>query len=95
MGADRDWVLMAETNILDNYEKFTLLDADTGEQQLCLKMVQSLKDDGEVRIALQTWHEKEGEHRLVTAMDAEWGWKLRAETNELRASEKFTVILLP
>jgi hypothetical protein len=95
MGADQDWVLKAETNVLDDYEEFTLLDADTGEQRPCLEMVEALKDDGEVRIAFQTWHKKEGKNRLVTAMDAEWGWKLRAETNELRASEKFTVILLP
>jgi hypothetical protein len=94
MGADWDWLLRAETNVLDDYEKFTLLDADTGEQRPCLEVVESLKDDGEARIALQTWHKKEDKNRLVTAMDVNWDWKLRAETNELRASEKFTVTLI-
>jgi hypothetical protein len=89
MGADWDWILRAETNVLDNFEKFTLLNVNTGEQRQCQEVVESLIDNGEVNIALQTWH-----NRLVTAMDAEWDWKLRAETNELRASEIFTLILL-
>jgi len=95
MGDDRDWVLRAETDVLDAYEEFTVLDADTGERRSCSEVVDSLEADGETRIALQTWHKKDGKNRLVTAMTAEWDWKLRAETNELRASEKFTVILLP
>jgi hypothetical protein len=95
IGADWDWVLRAETDVIDDYEKFTPLDADTGKRRPSSEVINSLKDDGEVRIALQTWHKKDGRNRLVTAMDAEWDWKLRAETNELRDSEEFIAILLP
>jgi hypothetical protein len=94
MGADWDWVLLAETNAQDAYEEFTLLDVNTSEKRHCMEVIEALKDDGEVRIAFQTWHKKEGKNRLVTAMDAAWDWMLRAETNDLRASEKFTLILL-
>jgi hypothetical protein len=60
-----------------------------------LEVVEALKDEGKARIAFQTWHKKEGKNRLVTAMVADWDWVLRAETNELRGNERFTVILLP
>jgi hypothetical protein len=86
MGADWDWVLRAETAALDDYEKFALLDADSGAQRPCLDVVELLQDDGEVRIALQTYHEKDGKHRLATAMDADWDWVIRAETNALLAT---------
>ena len=85
MGADRDWVLRAETDVIDNYELFTLLNVDNRDQWPCSKVVEALKEDGEARMAFQTWHTKEGKHRLVTAMDADWDWVLRAETNELNA----------
>jgi hypothetical protein len=91
----RDWELRAETDVIDLYEEFTLLDADTGEWRPCLEVLESLREDGKARIAFQTWHKKEGRHRLVTAMGADWDWVLRAETTELGANEKFTVILLP
>ena len=38
----------------------------------CLEVVELLKNEGEVNIAFQTWHEKDGKNRLVTAMDAVW-----------------------
>jgi hypothetical protein len=94
LGADRDWVLIGETDAILDWEKFTFLNAHTGKEQRCLEVVESLKDDGEVMIALQTCHKNDGKHRLVTAMDGAWGWVLRAETTELKASERFTVILL-
>jgi hypothetical protein len=94
MDADWDWVLRAETTEILDFELFTLLDADTGQVRQCQKVVQSLKDEGEVRIALQTFHTKDGKHRLVTAMDGDWDWVPRGETNELGASEKFTAILI-
>jgi hypothetical protein len=94
MGADRDWILMAETNVLDDYERFTLIDANTGTPLSCTKMIQSLKSSGTIKIALGTYHEKDGKQRLVTAMNEEWDWILRAETNALFASEIYTVILL-
>jgi hypothetical protein len=94
MGAGGDWVLYGETDKILEYEEFTLLDVDTGKQRPCSEVVKSLKDDGEARIAIQTWHKKEGKNRLVTAMNAEWDWKLRAETNQLLPSERFTVELL-
>lgn len=94
MGADRDWIIMAQTATLDDYEEFEILDSETGDEQPCWKIINSLKEDGEIKVAFQTWHEKDGKKRLVTAMDASWDWKLRAETNELKASEIFTLILL-
>jgi len=94
-GADFDWKLRAQTDRLDLYEEFTLLDVDTGQPRPCLEVVESLQSDGEVTVAFQTWHTKEGKGRLVTAMDAGWDWILRAETAELLTSEKFTMILLP
>ena len=45
-------------------------------------------------VALQTYHKKDGKNRYVTAMDSGWDWVLRGETNELRASEKFTLLCL-
>jgi len=45
-------------------------------------------------VALQTYHKKDGKNRYVTAMDSAWDWVLRGETNELRASEKFTLLCL-
>jgi hypothetical protein len=89
-GGDQDWLLVGETVELLDYEKFTLVDADTGERWSCSEVVKSLRKDGQVRIALLTWH-----NRFVTAMNDDWGWALRAETTELLPSEKFTLILLP
>jgi hypothetical protein len=94
MGAGHDWILMAETNVLDDYERFTLIDPGTKKPRSCTGMIQSLKAGDEIKIALGTWHEKDGKQRLVTAMNEEWDWILRAETNDLLASEIFTVILL-
>jgi hypothetical protein len=94
MGEDWDWVLLGETDVILDWEKFTFLDASTGEPRPCVEVIQSLKDEGEVSVAFQTWHEKDGNHRLVTAMGADWDWVLRAETNELKASEKFALVLL-
>ena len=94
MGTDRDWILIGETNVIDDYEEFIILDAETGIQQRCLEVVELLRDEDEVNVAFQTWHEKDDKNRLVTAMGGDWDWVLRAETNELRASEKFTLILL-
>ena len=34
MGADRDWEIVAETDVTDNYEKFTLLCQDSGKAAL-------------------------------------------------------------
>jgi hypothetical protein len=45
-------------------------------------------------VALQTYHKKDGKNRYVTAMGSDRGWVLRGETNELRASEKFTLLCL-
>jgi hypothetical protein len=45
-------------------------------------------------VALQTYHKKDGKNRYVTAMDSAWDWVLRGETNELRASERFTLLCL-
>jgi hypothetical protein len=45
-------------------------------------------------IAIQTYHKKGGKNRYVTAMDSAWDWVLRGETNELRASERFTLLCL-
>jgi len=94
------WVLRAETHVIDNFEKFSLLDADTGNPQLCSEVVESLKDSGRARVAFQTWHQKEDRHRLVTAMDDTWTdveelhWVLRAETTKRGDSAKFTLELL-
>ena len=94
------WVLKAQADEIREYEEFTLLDADTGKRRPCSEVVQSLEEDGEARVAFQTWHTKDGKHRLVTAMDDTWipdpkfHWVLRAETNVLGASEKFTLELL-
>ncbi len=95
LGADSDWRLRAGTDKIDLYEEFTLLDADTGQARPCSEVIESLQDDGEVRVAFQTWHTKEDKNRLVTAMDVGWDCVLRAETNELLASEVFTMTLLP
>ncbi len=83
-----DWELRGETNVLSDWEKFTVIDPDTEEQLTCMRVFELL-EQGEVRIALQTYH-----NRYVTAMNDEPGrdWKLRGETNELRDWEKFTVI---
>jgi hypothetical protein len=94
LGADGDWLLIGESDGIGDWEEFTFLDADTGEARRCSEVVESLKDDGEVSAALQTVHTKDGKHRLFTAMDGAWGWVLRAETTELEANERFTVILL-
>ncbi len=90
MGEDKDWLLMAETNVIDNYERFTFVDVATETQMPCSEVIELLEDDGEVIIALLTFHD-----RFVTAMNDDWQWKLRAETGELGASEKFRMILLP
>ena len=95
LGADFDWQLRAETDEIKSWEEFTLLDVDTGQRRSCSEVIESLQNDGEVEVAFQTWHTKEGKGRLVTAMDAGWEWVLRAETSELLASEKLTMILLP
>ena len=95
MGGDYDWVLRAETGVILDWEKFTFVDVGARKPRWCSEVIQSLKDDREVTVAFQTWHTKEGKHRLVTAMDEPWHWVLRAETTELGASEEFTMILLP
>jgi hypothetical protein len=95
MGADGDWLLRAETDVIDLYEQFTLLDADTGKPRPCSDVVESLESDGKARMAFETYHEKDGKNRLVTAMGTDWDWVLRAETNELGAYERFTVLSLP
>lgn len=87
MGADRDWMLRAETSDRLAWEEFTLLDADTGEQLPCLEAFE-LFGQGEVGIALKTHH-----GRYVTAMGADRDWVIRAETTELKDWEKFTVVL--
>lgn len=97
---DWHWVLRGQTDVIDNFEKFTMLDAETGNRQTCTEVVKSLEDSGNARVAFQTWHTKEDRHRFVTAMDDTWTenavlhWVLRAETNFLGASEKFTLELL-
>ena len=95
LGGDFDWQLRAETVEIRAWEEFTLLDVDTGQRRPCSEVIESLRKDGEATVAFQTWHTTEGKNRLVTAMDAGWEWALRAETTELLASEKFTMILLP
>jgi hypothetical protein len=95
LGADFDWRLIAKTDTILLWEEFTLLDVDTGQRRPCLEVIELLRNDGQATVAFQTWHTKEGKNRLVTAMDAGWDWILRAETNELKASEKFTMMLLP
>jgi hypothetical protein len=46
------------------------------------------------KVAIQTYHKKDGKNRYVTAMDSGWDWILRGETNELRACEEFTLLCL-
>jgi hypothetical protein len=94
MGLDRNWLLIGETDVIDSFEKFTLLDAVTREPRRCLEVIDALKKDREVEVAFQTYHMKDDKHRLVTAMDIDWDWVLRAETNELGPSEMFTMTLL-
>jgi hypothetical protein len=91
MGWDYDWVLYGETIVLDDYEKFTIINVDTQQPWECSDFVKTLEKEGEVIVALQTFH-----LRYVTAMDANWGmpWVLRAETNVIDKSEMFTFILL-
>ena len=83
---DRDWKL-AQTQELKDREKFTLFNAMTGTQLACLDALK-LFGQGESNIALRTYH-----GRYVTAMDSGYDWKLRAQTQELKDWEKFTVIL--
>ena len=90
MDAGWDWVLRAETQDLSDWEKFTLVDAETGTDLPCSEVSQLLLQQGEVTVALKTYH-----GRYVTAMDAGWDWVLRAETRSLSYWEKFVLILLP
>ena len=83
---DREWKL-AQTQELKDWEKFTLLNAETGTQLPCLDAFKLFRK-GEVSIALRTYHD-----RYVTAMDNGYDWKLRAQTQELKDWERFTVIL--
>jgi len=83
---DRDWKL-AQTQELKDWEKFTLFNAETRTQLPCLDALKLFRN-GEVNIALRTYH-----GRYVTAMDANKGWVIRAQTRELKDWEKFTVIL--
>ena len=88
---DWDWMLRAETGVIDTFEKLTLFDASASEQQ-CSKMIESLLEKGEITISLRTYH-----NRFVKAMDGAWHmpWVLRAETGIMGASEKFRMTLLP
>lgn len=86
-GIRTDWVLMAHTGKRLAWEEFTLFDADTSKQLSCWKVSHRLRRDEEVKIALKTAH-----NRYVTAMDNKWDWIIRAEAEEIQASEKFTVI---
>jgi hypothetical protein len=97
MDGDDDWVIQAETDVLVDCGKFTLVDPESKKPQSCREAIKALKNDGKVRVAFRTCHEKEGKHRLWTAMDGNWYQPLviRAETTELRASEIFTMTLLP
>ena len=102
LGADFDWQLKAQTNEMKSWEEFTLLDPGTGQPDTiqprsCSDVIQSLQQGHQVTVAFQTWHTKEGKNRLVTAMDAGWElpWILRAETNQLLASEIFTMTSAP
>ncbi|MCB9420757.1 MAG: hypothetical protein H6667_13200 [Ardenticatenaceae bacterium] len=89
---DWNWILKAETTDLQEFETFTLFNADSGAQLDCTAVVASLYANQQARIALKTWH-----GRYVTAMDNtdNWNWVIRAETHELLANEKFTAVLLP
>ena len=97
MGEDWDWILRGETTERLDFEIFTLVDVNTEKKRHCLEVINSLKKGGETLVAFQTFHTKDGKHRLVTAMDGNWSepWILRAETTVLGASEKFTLVLLP
>lgn len=92
LGGDHDWLLIAQTDVIDTFERFAILDVDTGKVRWCPEVIYALKRDGQVRVALKTVH-----NRYVTAMDGNWhqSWVLRAKTNVVRASEIFTMTLLP
>ena len=107
LAGDFDWELKAQADKIETWEEFTLLDpatvpSDTRKSDAikslpCSDAIRSLRKDGQIRVAFKTWHEKEGWHRLVTAMDGSWRepWVLRAETNELYSSEIFIITLIP
>ena len=93
---DRDWELWGQAGAEQDWEKFTLLHADSGAVWPCAKALQSLQEEGQILVALQTYHTKDGKHRYVTAMGGDWyrPWMIRAETTGLLDYEKFVIVLL-
>jgi hypothetical protein len=84
-GWDPSWVLRAETASLNDWEKLTLIDPQTGQPLQCQDVLAQL-GQGSVVVAFKTFH-----NRYVTAMWQDWGWVLRAETTTLGDWEKFTL----
>jgi len=90
---DRNWELRAVATERLAWEEFTLIHPDTQDSWPCIQVLGQLQQ-GEVSLAFQTVHEKDGKNRFVTAMGQDADWVLRAETTVLDRYEKFTVINL-
>jgi uncharacterized protein YraI len=100
-GADREWVLRADTDKIQSWELFTLLHAGTGESLPCQDVIeliqQAEEQQREVSIAIQTDHNG----RYVTSEDGkDDNWRIWAdeagtitEPGILREEQKFTVIM--
>ena len=81
MGADRDWLVKAPTDRVDDFEEFTLICLEKGKAAL---QTWHKTDEGKNRYITamdDQWHEHE-----------DWHWVLRAETDEILAFEEFTLL---
>jgi hypothetical protein len=96
MGEDAEWVLKAETDKIQAWELFTLLDARTGEPLRCQDAIEQIRQAEEQQIEFSLAILTDHFNRYVTAKDGkedrDWQiWSDQAET--LRDEQKFTVIM--
>ena len=49
----KNWMLIEETTVLAEFEKFTLLDVTTEEQRPCIDVVESLEEDGVIKLVAE------------------------------------------
>jgi hypothetical protein len=88
---DRDWKIRAEIQEVSTWEKFTLIDPETGKMMLCRNVTEQL-EEGAVIVALKI-HDGS---KYVTVVDGQSDWELWAkEAKSLSDSYKFTLVPLP